>query len=205
MSIAAPNVQLDEILSTVEFNNSVYIAAEEKLRVRSTAISKSQSQLTFLVRQPAPQAILENCPRLELALRFKYEAIGGGDIGVNARSHVKRTAADTCYGCMPEGFPFIAKCVKTLSCTQNGATTTYRPSAGFKEYLQACTNREFMEKNGTPWNDYQTQKAVTGNAFASDIKSVQASSGDTDLLPANSAAMVSAPAASSCHLTSSSR
>jgi len=173
MSISAPNVQLDEVLSTVEFSNSVYIAGEEKLRVRSAAISKSQSQLTFLVRQPAPQAILENCPRLELALRYKYEKIAGGNIEAAHRSHVKRAAADTCYGCMPEGFPFMAKCVKTASCTQNGATTTYRPSATFKDYLQACTNRSFMERNGTPWNDYQDQKVVAGNDFAANVKNVK--------------------------------
>ena len=171
MSITAPNVALDEILSTVEFSNSVYIAGEEKLRVRSAAISKSQSQLTFLVRQPAPQAILENCPRIELALRFKYEQIGTGDIATpNHRPSVSRAAADTSYGCMPEGFPFFAKCVKTCSVTQNGATQTFRPSQTFKDYLQACTTREFMERNGTPWNDYQDQKVVQGDDFAANIK-----------------------------------
>ena len=34
MSIAAPSVQLDEILSTREFSNSVWVSPEEKLVVR---------------------------------------------------------------------------------------------------------------------------------------------------------------------------
>ena len=56
---------------------------------------------------------------------------------------------------MREGLPFTTKCIKTLSCTQNGATQTFRPSETFKSYLQANTTRKFAERNMVaPWNSY---------------------------------------------------
>ena len=182
MSIAAPAVQLDEILSTREFSNSVWVSPEEKLVVRSAAISKSNTQLTFQIRQPAPQAILENCPKLELVLEFelaKSAADGAAGAALDGNWPVVSDAADdTCYGAMPEGFPFQTKCVKTLSCTQNGATTTYRPSETFKGYLQANTTRKFMERNGVaPWNDYHNQYAINvGTGYAANAKGIKVTS-----------------------------
>ena len=175
MSIAAPSVQLDEILSTREFSNSVWVSPEEKLVVRSAAISKSNSQLTFQIRQPAPQAILENCPKLELVLEFelaKSAADGAAGAALDANQPIVTDAgADNCYGAMPEGFPFQTRCVKTLSCTQNGATTTYRPSETFKAYLQANTTRRFMERNGVaPWNDYHKQYVIIDSAYEGNPK-----------------------------------
>ena len=171
MSITAPSVQLDEVLTTREFQNSVYISPEEKLTVRSPAISKSKSQLTFQVRMPAPQAILENCPRLELALKFEYaNSTDGGQPVTNApevfRDGVMEfdgnnaTYSDNCYGLMREGLPFTTKCIKTLSVTQNGATQTFRPSETFKSYLQCNTTRKFAERNMVaPWNSYKRSYA----------------------------------------------
>ena len=107
MSIAAPAVLLDEVLTTQEFANSVYIAPEEKLTVRSAAISKSKSQLTFQVRQPAPQAILENCPRLELVLRYEFESDNAGAFTAPTLYRDEVDTPDTSYGCMPG--PYVLK------------------------------------------------------------------------------------------------
>jgi hypothetical protein len=173
MSIGAPSVQLDEVLSTVEFGNSVYIAPEEKLTVRSAAISMSNSQLTFQCRQPSPQAILENQPRLELVLQYTYTRLDDSVLtnlpAVFRDNNVTNARVDNVYGLAMEGYPFLSKCVKTLSCTQNGCTTTYRPSVTFKSYLQANTTRDFMERNGTPWNDYTEQYVVDDHKYNDNV------------------------------------
>ena len=67
---AAPNVLTQEVLTQRQAQPMVMVQSEEILRTRTPAYSATNSDISFLVRQPSASAILKNQPELYLELEF---------------------------------------------------------------------------------------------------------------------------------------
>ena len=83
------------------------IQSEEILRVRTPAYAKSNSDLSFLIRQPSSSAIMVNDVQLDIAIRFKL------DTETKAKGRfVKNTYRQNDdlgdYGYMPQMLPWLA-------------------------------------------------------------------------------------------------
>ena len=145
----APIPLTEDVLGTRQAKTMVMLSTEEKLHMKVPAYVKSDSEISFLVRQPSSSAILVNQPYLELQLIF---TLSRNDV---AFSHL--AAALKPFGRQMEGLPFLSKCVRTSVVTINGASNTFRNSEYFVPYLRSIVGRDAMAKIGTPWNDYEEQ------------------------------------------------
>ena len=143
------------------------IQPDEILRVRTPAYSKSNADVSFLVRQPSASAMLVNRPELQLELQFTLDsnitvkdAFVPGSANAGANGAYTRLAPDSeCdYVRWPQMFPLQQKCIRNAVISINGASSTYRLNEFGVEYGLLHGSREFFEKEtGTGINDYTIQ------------------------------------------------
>jgi hypothetical protein len=136
------------------------IQSEEILRVRTPAYSKTNSDISFMIRQPSASAILVNDVELLLECKFTlsdaYRAKGKVTGGLaNAGAKYKDTAsAASDYGFVPEMLPLQNKCIRNAVITINGSSQSQRMNEFGKEYCLLHANRDYMDKIGGGINDY---------------------------------------------------
>ena len=94
MSVA-PAVLTDPILTTREAQPVVLVTSEEILTVRTPAYSKSQSDLSFLVRQPSGSAICSSYVELILTLKFILRQRNNGETQPMGLNVVRTTFTGT--------------------------------------------------------------------------------------------------------------
>ena len=166
MSGGAPIILTAEELATREARTVVMVSSEEILPRKIKAYASSNSEISFMFRQPSASAIMINKPSLELEVRFKMTKNGvfnGGDYSLNKKDRGSNlndnnaVQADL-YGRSMEGLPFLSKCVRTSVISINGATQTYRNSEVFTPYLRTQVSREAMKKINVGWNSMQGQR-----------------------------------------------
>ena len=165
---SAPVPITAEELGTRQAKTIVVLGTEEVLPLKIPAYVKSDSEISFLVRQPSSSAILVNQPFIELQLEFKMSKTDGQDltndlIFVGAK---KEAIGAKAFGRQLEGLPFLSKCVRTSVVTINGASNTYRNSEYFVPYLRSTVGRAAMAKIGTPWNDFEECYVKAANGFS---------------------------------------
>ena len=169
----APIPLTEDVLGTRQAKTMVMLSTEERLNMKVPAYVSSDSEISFLVRQPSSSAILVNQPYIELQVKFTLTQ--GDGTAVNPLPHylggfLGGQGAAKAYGRQLEGLPFLSKCVRTSVVTINGASNTFRNSEYFVPYLRSIVGRDAMAKIGTPWNDFEDQypRGVSGHMKARD-------------------------------------
>ena len=160
----APIPLTEDVLGTRQAKTMVMLSTEERLPMKIPAYVKSDSEISFLVRQPSSSAILINQPYIELQLRFTLSRLTDGQVPQTVPTWKSGRAAAKVFGRQMEGLPFLSKCVRTSVVTINGASNTFRNSEYFVPYLRSIVGRDAMAKIGTPWNDFEEQYQT--NAYA---------------------------------------
>ena len=161
--MSAPNVLTQECLTQRSAQPMVMIQSEEILKTRTPAYSATNSDISFLVRQPSASAILKNSPELYLELQFTTSdapdcksSFNGAQTGVeDANRYDAIDEAQTDYGFMPEMLPLQNKCIRNMVITINGASQSVRCNEFGKPYCLMHCSREYMEKIGGGINDYK--------------------------------------------------
>ena len=144
---AAPVILTSEELATREARNVVMVSSEEILPRRIPAYVQTESEISFMFRQPSASAILINKPFIELELQFKVSKKTGTDIQLGLQRN-----ANSATGRVMEGLPFLCKCVRTSVVSINGATQTYRNSEYLTSYIRSQVSRDAMRKINKPFN-----------------------------------------------------
>ncbi len=174
--MSAPNVLTQEILTQRSAQPMVMIQSEEILKTRTPAYSATNSDISFLVRQPSASAILKNSPELYLELQFTLSdaptvkaSFNGGQPGITSGEEYDAIDEQkTDYGFMPEMLPLQNKCIRNMVITINGASQSVRCNEFGKPYCLMHCSREYMEKIGGGINDYKKQSLWCDRAGGDD-------------------------------------
>ena len=155
--MSGPQIEVEETLNSRDTYPVVMVQSEEILRVRTPAYSKTNSDISFMLRQPSASAILTNY--VELVLECEFTCAQNFTVHRAVDDDAKEQAqAGTDYGYVSEGLPFQSKCIRNAVVTINGSSISHRMNEYSKEYCLLHCNRNYMEKIGAPWNDYTRQK-----------------------------------------------
>lgn len=165
---AAPNVLTQEVLTQRQAVPMVMVQSEEILKTRTPAYSATNSDISFLVRQPSASAILKNQPELYLELEFELsDAVDvkadfqDGTAAVNANAkYAIQAQTNTDYGFYPDMLPLQNKCIRNLVININGASQSIRCNEFGSAYCKMHASREYMEKIGGGINDYKFKKLI---------------------------------------------
>ena len=169
---AAPNVLTQEVLTQRQAQPLVMVQSEEILKTRTPAYSATNSDISFLVRQPSASAILKNQPELYLELEFtitdaadvKSDYSGGQGALNNDQKYKQTDQANTDYGFYPDMLPLQNKCIRNMVININGASQSVRCNEFGSAYCKMHASREYMEKIGGGINDYKFKKVIDGAA-----------------------------------------
>jgi len=176
--MSAPTVLTQEILTQRTAQPMVLIQSEEILKTRTPAYSRTNSDISFMVRQPSASAILKNSPELYLEMKFtlsdaitvKSDYSRGNKTDTN--KYKAQDQANTDYGFMPELLPLQNKCIRNMVITINGASQSVRCNEYGKPYCLMHCSRDYMEKIGGGINDWRypahLKKACAKGETASD-------------------------------------
>ena len=147
-----PAVLTETVLTQREAAPVTMIQSEEVLRTRTPAYSQTNSDISFMVRQPSASAILTNYVELLVEVRFR------SDNNFSAIKELKDTyltesQAARDFGYIAEGLPWQSKAIRNAVITINGTSISQRCNEFGKEYAKMHCNRAYMEKIGGGWND----------------------------------------------------
>ena len=147
------------------------IQSEEILRVRTPAYSRTNADLSFLIRQPSASAILVN--DVELVLECQFTIAGGthtvhakyqtGSTGVNNTKYQPLDNAAIDYGFMPQMLPIQNKCIRNAVMTINGSSQSHRANEYGVEYCLLHGSRGYMNKIGGGINEYKKPMIMSLN------------------------------------------
>ena len=149
-----PAVLTQEVLTQREAQPVVLIQPEEILRVKTQAYSNTNSDISFMVRQPSASAILANDVELYLEVDFQTT---NSNVTVHADfddDFGPVSTGNSDYGYVAEGLPIQSKCVRNAVLTINGSSQSFRMNEFGKEYCLLHATRKYMDKIGNGWNDY---------------------------------------------------
>ena len=153
MSIA-PAVLTEPVLTQRESQPVCLIQSEEILRVKTPAYSATNSDLSFMVRQPSGSAILTNDVELLLEVKFTLsdnatvmEHYSNGMGGAGTKYMIVNNG-NSDYGLMPEMLPLQNKCIRNAVITINGSSQSIRCNEFGKPYCLMHCSRDYMEKIG---------------------------------------------------------
>ena len=150
-----PAVLTQEVLTQREAQPICLIQSEEILRVKTPAYSKTNSDVSFMVRQPSASAILANDVELYLEVSFEIAANAFRVLKDQPGTDYKNIAQqDTDYGFIAEGLPVQSKCVRNAVLTINGSSQSFRMNEFGKEYALMHGSKKYMNKIGNDWNDF---------------------------------------------------
>ena len=163
-----PAVLTEPVLTQREAAPITVIQSEEVLRTRTPAYSSTNSDISFMVRQPSASAILTNY--VELLVEVEFQSADNFAVASELKDDYKfqaQTAKD--YGFLAEGLPLQSKCIRNAVLTINGTSQSMRVNEFGKEYCKMHCNRKYMEKIGNGWNDASKQLIMAGgnDGFAS--------------------------------------
>ena len=167
---AAPNVLTQEVLTQRQAAPMVMVQSEEILRTRTPAYSKTNSDISFLVRQPSASAILRNQPELYLELEFTLSDAtdvvadytgGQSNLGLQDNKKYRRNIQiNSDYGFYPEMLPLQNKCIRNMVININGASQSIRCNEFGSAYCKMHASRDYMEKIGGGINDFKFKKLI---------------------------------------------
>ena len=155
-----PAVLTQEVLTQREAQPVVLIQPEEILRVKTQAYSKTNSDISFMVRQPSASAICANDVELYLEVEFEVK---DNNISVHAdfdANFERQDHGNQDYGFVAEGLPVQSKCVRNAVLTINGSSQSFRMNEFGKEYSMLHATRDYMDKIGNGWNDFTKQEIL---------------------------------------------
>ena len=139
------------------------IQSEEVLRVSTPAYATSNSDLSFLVRQPSSSAILVNDVRLLVEVAFQLDT----QVNVEARFKSNFSPNDNLnnrdYGFMPQMLPWQNKCIRNAVITINGSSISHRANEYGVEYCLLHGNRDYMNKIGGGINDFSKPSVINSS------------------------------------------
>ena len=161
-----PAVLTQEVLTQREAQPVVLIQPEEILRVKTQAYSRTNSDISFMVRQPSASAILANDVELYIEVDFTTE---NSNVSVHAEfddDFKARSQGNSDYGYVAEGLPIQSKCVRNAVLTINGSSQSFRMNEFGKEYAMLHCTRKYMDKIGNGWNDYTKNQVINTAAAA---------------------------------------
>ena len=144
------------------------IQSEEILRVSTPAYAKSNSDLSFLIRQPSSSAICVNDVQLLVECEFTCDS----QLTVRQRYTSEFQQGDNLntsgdYGYMPQLLPWQNKCIRNAVVTINGSSFSHRANEYGVEYCLLHGNRDYMNKIGGGINDYSKPCVILNNDFIS--------------------------------------
>ena len=179
-----PNVLTQEVLTQRQAQPMVMVQSEEILRTRTPAYSATNSDISFLVRQPSASAILKNQPELYLEVEFTLsDAVDvkadfiGGQLAQNQDAKYRRSVQiNTDYGFYPEMLPLQNKAIRNLVININGASQSVRCNEFGSTYCKMHCSRDYMQKIGGGINDFKFKKIIDMGTPANNITSVYAQS-----------------------------
>ena len=157
----APTVLTQPELTQRSAQPVCLIQPDEILRVRTPAYSKSNADISFLVRQPSASGILCNHPELQLELEFTVsdnitckDDFKSGMDGTPANKYTITDNQQTDYVRWPQMYPLQQKCIRNVVLSINGASQTFRSNEIGVEYGLLHGSRKFFEKSiGAGIND----------------------------------------------------
>ncbi len=161
-----PAVLTQEVLTQREAQPVVLIQPEEILRVKTQAYSRTNSDISFMVRQPSASAILANDVELYIEVDFTTE---NSNVSVHAEfddDFKARSQGNSDYGYVAEGLPIQSKCVRNAVLTINGSSQSFRMNEFGKEYAMLHCTRKYMDKIGNGWNDYTKNQVINTETAA---------------------------------------
>ena len=181
----APTVLTQPELTQRSAQPVCLIQPDEVLRVRTPAYSKSNADISFLVRQPSASAILCNHPELQLELEFTTadntmckDDFKTGKDATPANRYTVASDQQSDNVRWPQMYPLQQKCIRNVVLSINGASQTFRSNEIGVEYGLLHGSRKFFEKSiGAGINEYTKQyvKGVGINAqIASNGQTMQA-------------------------------
>ena len=147
-----PAVLTETVLTQREAAPVTMIQSEEVLRTRTPAYSQSNSDISFMIRQPSASAILTNY--VELLVEVKFRSDSAFSVIKELKDTYKiETQANRDIGFAAEGLPWQSKAIRNSVITINGTSISQRCNEFGKEYAKLHCNRKYMEKIGGGWND----------------------------------------------------
>ena len=166
MSVA-PAILTQPVLTQREAQPVCMIQSEEILRVKTPAYAKSNSDISFMVRQPSGSAILTNDVEILLEAKFtlshtaivRDKYIGG--LAANGANYLNLADTNSDFGFMPEMLPLQNKCIRNAVITINGSSQSIRCNEFGKPYCMMHCSRPYMEKIGGGINDYSRPSVFT--------------------------------------------
>ena len=151
-----PAVLTEPVLTQREAAPVTVIQSEEILRTRTPAYSQTNSDISFMVRQPSASAILANY--VEVLLEVEFTASADFSFASTLKSDfTAQTQGTKDHGFVAEGLPLQSKCIRNAVLTINGTSQSMRVNEFGKDYCKMHCNRKYMEKIGNGWNDGSKQ------------------------------------------------
>ena len=160
-----PAVLTQEVLTQRESQPMCLIQSEEILRVKTQAYSATNSDVSFMVRQPSASAILANDVELYLEVEFEVNTSNFLVRPELTDEYKSAGQANTDYGFVAEGLPVQSKCIRNAVVTINGSSQSFRMNEFGKEYCLLHASEKYMDKIGNGWNTF-TKQLVIGDSGA---------------------------------------
>ena len=154
-----PAILTQPVLTQRESAPVCVIQSEEILKTRTPAYSQTNSDISFMVRQPSASAILTNYVEILLDVEFQSNADFKFASDTKA-DYTHQTQAGADFGFVAEGLPLQSKCIRNAVLTINGTSQSMRMNEFGKDYCKLHCNRKYMEKIGNGWNNSSRQLLV---------------------------------------------